>query len=172
MAKYKIFTKEEGKPTDVKAVQVGWNMSALKYGIFWSISKKLWLYVFLIIAIFIFYLIYFFDSMSPIGVIYYWAGVHLVLSYQGNELLEVLLSRDFYKEVYADEIEADSEQEAEKIYIHEQALAEQFEEKEDGIIDGEVVEDDWFTSLIVDFGIYLLPIIALGGIIILSKLIL
>ena len=60
--------------------------------------------------------------------------------------------------------------EAVKKFIREQALAEQFEEKEDEIIDGEVIQDDWFTSLIVDFGIYLLPIIALGGIILLSKL--
>ena len=170
MAKYTIYTIEGGEPTDVKAVQDGWNMSALKYGIFWCIYKKLWLYFFLITIMFIVLLIYVGDSITLFSFLSWWLLIHFVLSYQGNDLLGAKLIKDFYKEAYVEPIEADSEDEAVKKYIREQALAEQFEEKEDEIIDGEVIQDDWFTSLIVDFGIYLLPVLTVGGIILLSKL--
>ena len=172
MAKYTIYTIEGGEPTDVKAVQDGWNISALKYGIFWVLYNKLWAYFFLIVVVTFALIIFLFDSdaLNILFLPFWWFAISILSSYSADEMLGRKLQKNYYKEVYVEPIEADSEDEAARKYIREQALAEQFEEKEDGIIDGEVVEDDWFTSLIVDFGIYLLPIIALGGIILLSKL--
>ena len=172
MAKYTIYVIEGGKPTDVKAVQDGWNMSALKYGIFWILYNKLWAYFSLIIILTFVLLIYLFDSgeLNILFLPFWWFAISIHSSYSADEMLGRKLQKNYYKEVYVEPIEADSEDEAAKKYIREQALAEQFEEKEDEIIDGEVIEDDWFTSLIVDYGIYLLPVITVGGIILLSKL--
>ena len=172
MAKYNIYTIEGGKPTDLKAVQVGWNISALKYGFFWILYNKLWAYFFLIICVTFVSLIFLLDS-DELNILYlplWWFTISILSSYSANEMLGRKLQKNYYKEVYVEPIEADSEDEAAKKYIREQALAEQFEEKEDEIIDGEVIQDDWFTSLIVDFGIYLLPVLTVGGIILLSKL--
>ena len=172
MAKYTIYTIEGGEPTDVKAVQVGWNMSALKYGIFWVLYKKLWAFFFLIIVVTFALLIFLFDSdaLNILFLPFWWFGIAFLSASSADEMLGRKLQKNYYKEVYVEPIEADSEDEAAKKYIREQALAEQFEEKEDEIIDGEVIQDDWFTSLIVDFGIYLLPVLTVGGIILLSKL--
>ena len=172
MAKYTIYTIEGGEPTDVKAVQDGWNISALKYGIFWVLYNKLWAYFFLIVVVTFALIIFLFDSdaLNILFLPFWWFAISILSSYSADEMLGRKLQKNYYKEVYVEPIEADSEDEAARKYIREQALAEQFEEKEDGIIDGEVLEDDWFTSLIVDFGIYLLPILIVGGIILLSKL--
>jgi len=171
MAKYTIYVIEGGKPTDVKAVSEDrWNMSALKYGFFWLLYHKLWVYFFIGILPLIFMFIFLSDSITLFDFLIFLVVLHCIISYQGNDLLAAKLQKNFYKEVYVEPIEADSEDEAAKKYIREQALAEQFEEKEDEIIDGEVIEDDWFTSLIVDYGIYLLPVIVVCGIILLSKL--
>ena len=172
MAKYTIYTIEGGEPTDVKAVQDGWNISALKYGIFWVLYNKLWAYFFLIVVVTFALIIFLFDSdaLNILFLPFWWLAISILSSYSADEMLGRKLQKNYYKEVYVEPIEADSEDEAAKKYIREQALAEQFAEKEDGIIDGEVVEDDWFTSLIVDFGVYLIPIFTVGGIILVSKL--
>ena len=172
MAKYTIYVIEGGKPTDVKAVQDGWNMSALKYGIFWILYNKLWAHFFLIMFVTFGLLIFLFDSdeLNILFLPFWWFGISILSSYSAPDMLGRKLQKNFYKEVYVEPIEADSEDEAAKKYIREQALAERFEEKEDEIIDDEVIEDDWFTSLIVNFGIYLLPVISVCGIILLSKL--
>ena len=77
MAKYTIYTIEGGEPTDVKAVQVGWNMSALKYGIFWVLYKKLWAFFFLVIVVTFALLIFLFDS-DALNILFlpFWFALH------------------------------------------------------------------------------------------------
>jgi hypothetical protein len=173
MAKYTIYTIEGGKPTDVRAVKIGWDMSALKYGVFWVLYKKLWAYFFLIVVTTVVLLIFLFDSneLNILFVPFWWLAISFLSASSADEMIGRKLQKNFYKEAYV-EIDAESEDEASKKYIREQALAEQFKEKEDETIDGEVIEDGWFSSLIVNLYIFLLPILTIGGIIILSKFIL
>ena len=147
MAKYTIYIIEGGKPTDVKAVQVGWNMSALKYGIFWILYNKLWAYFSLIIILTFVLLIYLFDSgeLNILFLPFWWFTISIHSSYSADEILGRKLQKNYYKEVYVEPIEADSEDEAARKYIREQALAEQFEEKEEKIIDAEVEEEGGFS---------------------------
>jgi len=84
--------------------------------------------------------------------------------------LAAKLQKNFYKEVYVEPIEADSEDEAARKYIREQALAEQFEEKEEEIIDAEVEEEGGFSSFIFYIGLILMAGLTIVGIRLLAML--
>ena len=171
MGKYTIYVIEGGKPTDVKAVSEDrWNMSALKYGFFWLLYHKLWVYFFIGILPLIFMFIFLSDSITLFDFLIFLVVLHCIISYQGNDLLAAKLQKNFYKEVYVEPIEADSEDEAAKKYIREQALAEQFEEKEEEVIDAEVEEEGGFFSFIIDIGMFLIPVLTVIGIILLTRL--
>ena len=171
MAKYTIYVIEGGKPTDVKAVSEDrWNMSALKYGFFWILYHKLWVYFFIGILPLIFMFIFLSDSITLFDFLILLVVLHCIISYQGNDLLAAKLQKNFYKEVYVEPIEADSEDEAARKYIREQALAEQFEEKEEEVIDAEVEEEGGFFSFIIDIGMFLIPVLTVIGIILLTRL--
>ena len=93
-----------------------------------------------------------------------------VISYHAVEMLDDKLKKDFYRKANSDLIEADSADEAAKKYIREQALAEQFEEKEEEVIDAEVEEEGGFFSFIIDIGMFLIPVLTVIGIILLTRL--
>ena len=140
MAKYTIYVIEGGKQTDVKAVQkCKWNMSALKFGLFWVLYNKLWKYFFVTIFIYIGLLIYFVDSFNIISFLVSWFLMSCVISYHAVEMLDDKLKKDFYRKANSDLIEADSADEAARKYILEQTKAEQSEE----IIDIEDKEKDY-----------------------------
>jgi len=171
MAKYTIYVIEGGKPTDVKAVSKDrWNMSALKYGLFWILYHKLWVYFFIGILPLIFMFIFLSDSITLFDFLLLLVLLHCIISYQGNDLLAAKLQKNFYKEVYVEPIEADSEDEAARKYIREQALAEQFEEKEEEIIDAEVEEEGGFSSFIFYIGLILMAGLTIVGIRLLAML--
>ena len=131
MAKYTIYDKDGGKPTDIKAVKVGWNFSALIFGPFWILYHKLWGY--LVVTIFALLLVLFlgiyFDKNNLIFIV--WGLIHIDLSWHGNEqYLPDRLRKAFYREAISELIEADSADEAARKYIREQAKAEQWEEQD------------------------------------------
>ena len=131
MAKYTIYDTEGGKPTDIKAVKVGWNFSALIFGPFWILYHKLWGY--LVVTIFALLLVVFlsiyFDKNNLIFIV--WGLIHIDLSWHGNEqYLPDGLRKAFYREAISELIEAESADEAARKYIREQAKAEQWEEQD------------------------------------------
>jgi len=171
MAKYTIYVIEGGKPTDVKAVSEGrWNMSALKFGLFWLLYNKLWKYFFVTIFIYIGLLVYFADLLNILSVLVTWFLMSCVISLHADEMLDDKLKKDFYQKANSDLIEADSADEAAKKYIREQALAEQFEEKEEEIIDAEVEEEGVFSSFIFYIGLILMAGLTIVGIRLLAML--
>ena len=131
MAKYTIYDTDGGKPTNIKAVKVGWNFSALIFGPFWTLYHKLWGYFVISILALLFGLglgIYI-DKIYLIFIV--WVMIHIDLSWHGNEdYLPDALRKAFYREAISDLIEADSADEAARKYIREQAKAEQSEEQD------------------------------------------
>ena len=114
--------------------------------------------------------IYFVDSFNIISFLVSWFLMSCVISYHAVEMLDDKLKKDFYRKANSDLIEADSADEAAKKYIREQALAEQFEEKEEEVIDAEVEEEGGFFSFIIDIGMFLIPVLTVIGIILLTRL--
>ena len=131
MAKYTIYDTDGGKPTNIKAVKVGWSFSALIFGPFWTLYHKLWGHFFVCISALLLGL----GLGIYLGTIYpffiAWAVIHLELCWHGNEdYLPDALRKAFYREAISELIEADSADEAARKYIREQAKAEQSEEQD------------------------------------------
>ena len=118
MLNYIIYYREVDE--NIKAVQIGWNSDAMKLGIFWTLSNKLWGH-FLVSILFLvgaalaslyfgtFWILFTFLML-----------IHVELALHGNsDYLPSVLYKDSYIEW--SEIKANTQDEAESIFRKEQA---------------------------------------------------
>jgi hypothetical protein len=118
MPNYIIHYREADE--NIKAVKIGWNSDAMKFGLFWALSNKLWGHFLVSILLLVGAALasLYFGQISIFFI--FLMIIHIELALHGNEQY---LSPTLYKDSYIEwaEINANTPDEAESIFRKEQA---------------------------------------------------